>query len=77
LHYRVDNGPVVATTSTKLSFHELPVGEHKIMVMLAGNDHQPLGPRETLSVRIVRGPAEARERSRTKVQVGPLRVDVE
>lgn len=42
LHYRVDNGPVIATTATKLSFHELSSGEHKISVTLAGNDHKPL-----------------------------------
>ena len=52
LHYQVDNGPVIATTTTKLSFHELSVGAHKISVMLVGNDHQPLGPRESLTVNI-------------------------
>ena len=52
LHYRVDDGPVIATTVTKLSFHELKPGPHKIMVMLARNDHTPLGPQETLSVTI-------------------------
>jgi hypothetical protein len=52
LHYQVDNGPVVATTTTKLSFHELSMGSHKITVMLVGNDHQPLGPRETLTVNV-------------------------
>ena len=52
LHYQVDNGPVIATITTKLSFHELSVGARKISVMLVGNDHQPLGPRETLTVNI-------------------------
>jgi hypothetical protein len=52
LHYQVDNGPVIATTTTKLSFHELSSGEHKIVVMLAGNDHKPLGPQETLTVTV-------------------------
>jgi len=52
LHYQVDNGPLIATTTTKLSFHELSLGSHKITVMLVGNDHQPLGPRETLTVNI-------------------------
>jgi hypothetical protein len=42
LHYRVDDGPVIATTATKLSFHELSKGEHKISITLAGNDHKPL-----------------------------------
>jgi hypothetical protein len=52
LHYQVDSGPIIATTTTKLSFHELTPGEHKIMVVLSANDHGPLGPKETLTVRI-------------------------
>lgn len=52
LHYQVDAGPVIATTATKLSFHELKLGSHKITVMLVGNDHQALGPRATLTVDI-------------------------
>lgn len=52
LHYRVDDGPVIATTTTKLSFHELTPGVHKILVVLAANDHSPLGPQETLTVTI-------------------------
>lgn len=52
LHYQVDNGPVIATTTTKLSFHALTPGQHTIKVMLAANDHSPLGPHETLNVTI-------------------------
>lgn len=52
LHYQVDDGPVIATTTTKLSFHGLASGPHKIVVMLAGNDHNPLGPQQTLDVTI-------------------------
>jgi hypothetical protein len=52
LHYQLDSGPVIATTATKLSFHELSPGEHKIIVMLVGNDHQPLGAQELLTVTI-------------------------
>jgi hypothetical protein len=52
LHYQVDSGPIIATTATKLSFHDLAAGVHKITVMLVGNDHQGLGPRETLTVDI-------------------------
>jgi hypothetical protein len=55
LHYQVDNGPVIATTAPKLSFHELSAGQHKILVELVGNDHKPLGPRETLTVTIPQG----------------------
>ena len=52
LHYRVDDGPVIATTAPKLSFHELSPGQHKILVMLAANDHSPLGPEQTLTITI-------------------------
>jgi hypothetical protein len=48
LHYRVDRQPVIATTATKLSFYELGPGPHTIEVMLAANDHSPLGPMTTL-----------------------------
>jgi hypothetical protein len=52
LHYRVDNGPIIATTATKLSFHELPPGKHKIQVVLAANDHSPMGPEQTLEITV-------------------------
>jgi hypothetical protein len=52
LHYQVDDGPIIATTAMKLSFHGLTTGPHKMVVMLAGNDHNPLGPQETLNVTI-------------------------
>jgi hypothetical protein len=52
LHYQVDSGPVIATPAMKLSFHGLTSGAHKIVVMLAGNDHNPLGPQQTLDVTI-------------------------
>jgi hypothetical protein len=52
LHYRVDDGPIVATTAKKLSFHELSSGKHTIKVVLAANDHSPLGPEQTLDVNI-------------------------
>jgi hypothetical protein len=54
LHYQLDGGPVVATTSPKLSYHGLTAGEHKIVVMLAANDHNPLGPQQTLTVRVTK-----------------------
>lgn len=52
LHYQVDGGPVIATTATKLSFHGLTPGRHKIVVTLAANDHTPAGRQETLTVTI-------------------------
>jgi len=52
LHYRVDDGPVIATTTTKLSFHELTSGKHQIVVMLANNDHSPTGLGQTLEITV-------------------------
>lgn len=52
LHYRLDGGPIVATTATKLSFHELAPGAHRLEVRLAGNDHKPLGPAQNLSITV-------------------------
>jgi len=50
LHYQVDNGPVIATTATKLSFHNLGEGQHSLVVTLVGNDHNPVGSQETIAV---------------------------
>ena len=52
LHYQVDKGPVIATPAAKLSFHELAPGPHTITVVLAGNDHKPLGPQQVLNVTV-------------------------
>jgi hypothetical protein len=52
LHYQLDKGPVIATPSAKLSFHELTPGMHTIVVMLAANDHKPLGPQQQLTVTV-------------------------
>jgi hypothetical protein len=59
LHYRLDGGPVIATTAKKLGFHELTPGSHSIEVALAGNDHKPLGPKQTVRVEIPKaGPTQ-------------------
>ena len=58
LHYRVDDGPVIATTAPKLSFHELSPGEHRFEVTLAGNDHHPLMASKTLRVTVPEGHAQ-------------------
>jgi len=52
LHYQVDDGYIIATPAAKLSFHGLSPGAHKIVVMLAGNDHAPLGPQATLNLTV-------------------------
>lgn len=52
VHYQLDKGPIIATHAAKLSFHELTPGVHTIVVMLAGNDHKPLGPQQTLTVTV-------------------------
>lgn len=52
LHYRLDNGPIIATTATKLSFHEMSSGPHVIAVALAANDHSALGPLASFTITI-------------------------
>jgi hypothetical protein len=52
LHYQIDDGPVIATTATKLSFHGLNSGKREIKVMLAANDHLALGPTQILEVTV-------------------------
>lgn len=52
LHYQVDSGFIIATTATKLSFHELKPGEHVIAVTLAANDHASLGAPQEVRVRV-------------------------
>lgn len=52
LHYRVDDGPIIATTAPKLSFHDLKPGSHTISVQLAANDHSPLASAEPLTVKV-------------------------
>jgi hypothetical protein len=59
LHYQVDKGPVAATPAPKLSFHELTPGPHTITVVLVGNDHKPIGPREQLTVTVPKAAAKA------------------
>jgi hypothetical protein len=55
LHYQLDGGPVIATTSPKLSFHGLKTGSHTLKVALAKNDHSPMGPEKTLTVQVTPG----------------------
>ena len=52
LHYRVDDGPVIATTALKLSFHDLKSGPHTIAVQLAANDHSVLATAAELAVTV-------------------------
>lgn len=52
LHYQLDDGPVIATTTPKLSFHHLKAGSHRMVVMLAGNDHKQVGAEKTLELQL-------------------------
>jgi hypothetical protein len=42
IHYQLDNGPIVATTVQKLTFHGLTPGKHTITITLAANNHAAL-----------------------------------
>lgn len=52
IHYQVDQGFIIATTTPKLSFHGLTSGTHKITVSLAANDHSALGTPQVLTVTV-------------------------
>lgn len=52
IHYRLDDGPVIATTAKRLSFHEVKPGTHTLTVNLAGNDHKQVGTEQKLSVEV-------------------------
>jgi|GEM_PF-5294059 len=52
LHYRLDQGPVIATTATTLCFQNLTSGPHTITVALASDDRAPIGPATTLGINI-------------------------
>jgi hypothetical protein len=67
LHYQLDKGPVIATPTPKLSFHELSPGSHTIVVILVGNDHKPLGPQERLTVNIPKAPTSVSNPSESGV----------
>lgn len=70
LHYQLDKGPVIATPSAKLSFHELTAGTHTIAVVLAGNDHKPLGPQQQLTVKVPSGPTSTSGAPESKPKSG-------
>lgn len=52
LHYQVDNGVVIATPSSKMSFHGLVTGRHHIAVQLANAQHAAVGAQADLFVTI-------------------------
>jgi hypothetical protein len=50
IHYQLDDGPVIATITPKLTFHHMKAGPHRMVVMLAGNDHKQVGAEKSLSL---------------------------
>ena len=57
LHYRVDDGFVIATTAPRIGLHALSPGPHRFEIRLVGNDHVALGPVVRLDVTIPATPA--------------------
>lgn len=51
-HYQLDDGPVIATTAEKLSFHDVEPGEHTVSVRLADAEHQPMAAEQQLTIEI-------------------------
>ncbi len=52
LHYRLDQGSVLCTTATTMTFRELSGGMHTVTVSLAGDDHKELGPRQVIPINV-------------------------
>jgi hypothetical protein len=52
IHYRLDDGPIVATPDPKLTWHELSPGKHTFTVNLADNEHHMVGQPQTLTVEV-------------------------
>jgi len=75
LHYQIDGGPVIATTATKLSFHDLAPGPHTVVVSLAGNDHRPLGPKRILTVNIPSDGKPQRSKARKRAATSKATTD--
>lgn len=51
-HYQLDDGPVIATTADRLSFHDVEPGEHTVTIRLADAEHQPVGAEQQLTIEI-------------------------
>ena len=52
LQYKVDDGPAIETQDTKIKVRGLKPGNHRISVLLEGQDGAPLGPSQSLDVNI-------------------------
>ncbi|MFB3916608.1 MAG: hypothetical protein ACE14M_07760 [Terriglobales bacterium] len=52
IRYRLDDGPVISTTSKRWVFENLAPGEHRIQAALAATDNKPMGKPATLKVHI-------------------------
>lgn len=52
INYKLDDNPIISTTATRLDFHGLVPGEHVLVVSLSGNDNTPLGPQQTLTIKV-------------------------
>lgn len=52
IHYQLDNGPIIATSDTKLMFANLSPGSHTLVVTVANHQHQPLSDPQTITFNI-------------------------
>lgn len=50
VHYRVDQGPIIDTPATTLTFRDLSSGTHAVTVQLVDDRQQPIGPSQLLMV---------------------------
>lgn len=52
LQYRLDQGPIIATTATRLGLQGLSPGPHVVTVQLVRNDQTRVGPEQVLTVTV-------------------------
>jgi hypothetical protein len=51
-HFQVDDGQIIESTSTEFVINDLSPGQHKIKVMLVGNDHNSVSTIETFGITV-------------------------
>ncbi len=54
LHDQIDNGPIVVTNATNLSFAHLSPGKHTIKITAVDMNHRPISNTETVDIDIKR-----------------------
>jgi hypothetical protein len=52
IHFQLDDGPIIVSPVTELSFAELTPGEHTLKITASSADHKPISETKTLTFNI-------------------------